>query len=206
MVQTLLANTLTLRDLRQQFGLQPAADPNFFQEWNSELPTLSELEKQELDRIQQGYLNLAEDPPLLEKTVQLAILGPLLLVGDFYFSPFRIKQESVEITTEDDETTIWGQLDILLLKEHFWLMVIESKRFNLFLEAGLSQLLAYLLANPHPTRPCFGMVTTGSTFTFVKLVQDRTPKYALSREFNLRNPGNELYPVLQILKKIAEMT
>lgn len=207
MVQTLLASNVTLRDLRQQFGLQPAADPNFFPEWASELPALSATEKLELDRIQQGYLNLAEDPPLLEKTVQLAILGPLLLVGGFYLPPFRIKlEQSVEITAEDEETVIRGQLDILLLKEEFWLMVIESKHFSFSVEAGLSQLLSYMLATPHPNRPCFGMVSTGGTFTFIKLVQERTPQYAISREFTMRNPGNELYQVLQILKKIAEIT
>lgn len=203
MVQALPANTVTLRDLRQQFGLQPAADPNFFPEWRSELPPLSDLEKQELDRIRQGYLNLAEDPPLLEKTVQMAILGPLLLVGGFYLPPFRLKLEhSIEISAEDEGTIIRGQLDVLLLQEQFWLMVIESKRFNFSIEEGLPQLLAYMLASPSADRPCFGMITTGGTFNFLKLVKGSPSQYSISRVFAMRTPGNELYPVLQILKKL----
>ena len=48
-------------------------------------------------------------------------------------------------------------------------MIIESKRVIYSVEAGLPQLLAYLMANPHQNQPNYGMLTNGSEFLFVKL-------------------------------------
>ncbi|HIE02939.1 MAG TPA: restriction endonuclease subunit R, partial [Thiotrichaceae bacterium] len=72
------------------------------------------------------------------------------------------------------------------------------------IEAGLAQILAYMLANEHQEKPCFGMITTGGSFVFIKLVKGESPQYALSRIFELRNPGNELYTVLGVLKKLEQ--
>ena len=62
-----------------------------------------------------------------------------------------------------------------------------------------------MLASPHPERPCFGMITTGGSFIFVKLVRGEVNHYALSKGFLVRNPGNELYEVLRILKRISQL-
>ncbi|MBE9099404.1 hypothetical protein [Vacuolonema iberomarrocanum] len=111
MVQTLLTSPVTLRDLRQQVGLQPTATPNDFSKWRAERPIDFDLEMQKLARNQQGV-------SLLRKVYR------------------------------------------------FW------------------------------QRP------SSEPFTFVKLMGDRAPQYAVSCEFALRNPDNELYTVLQILKKL----
>jgi len=37
-------------------------------------------------------------------------------------------------------------------------------------EAGLAQILSYMLGNPAPDQPCFGMIATGGSFIFLKLV------------------------------------
>lgn len=50
----------------------------------------------------------------------------------------------------------------------------------------------------------FGLLTNGSSFRFVKLVPQPTPQYALSRVFDLFNPGHDLYEVLRILKYLGE--
>jgi len=206
MVETLLAKDVTLHDLRQQFGLRRSPDPNFFSEWQSNLPLISQPEKQLLDRVKQGYLNLVEYPPLLEKPIQIAILGPLLFLAGFFLPPFHIRAEqSTEIITEDEGTLIRGQLDLLLLKEQFWVMAIESKKFSYSIEAGLSQLLAYMLATPHPEKPGFGLIVTGGTFMFVKLIKGGVSEYGVSNEFALRNQGNDLYPVFQILKQLGSL-
>jgi hypothetical protein len=206
MVQTLQAKNVTLRDLIEKFQMQLVQDEQFFPEWQNGLPDLSDFEKQFLDKVKAGYFNLVTDPPVLEKPVQLAIVAPILFLADFYLPPFQIKAEtSIEISEEDEGVIIRGSLDVLVLKEQLWLLVIESKRASLSLEIGLAQLLAYMMATPHPEKPCFGMLTNGGSFTFVKLVKNQVYQYATSRFFELRNPGNELYDVLKILKQISQL-
>lgn len=101
MVQTIPARTVDLRYLIENFGLQRIRDPQFFSEWQEDLPELTSLEKQQLDRIQAGFFNLIEYPPLLENVVQLSILSPLLFVAGFYLPPFQIKAEqSVQIQSD----------------------------------------------------------------------------------------------------------
>lgn len=129
MVETLQAKDVTLRDLMDNFKLQLVQDEQFFLEWQEDLPSLTKFEKDSLDRVREGYFNLITDPPLIEKTIQLAVLSPLFFLAGFYLPPFQIKAEkSIEITAEDEGTIVRGQIDILLIKEQFWVMAIESKR------------------------------------------------------------------------------
>ncbi|MBI1928214.1 restriction endonuclease subunit R, partial [Candidatus Poribacteria bacterium] len=72
-------------------------------------------------------------------------------------------------------------------------------------EAGLAQLLSYMLANPHQNHLNLGLITTGGSFVFVKLIAGNVPQYALSRIFELRNPGNDLYAVLSVLKQFRQL-
>ncbi|MEQ8959520.1 MAG: hypothetical protein RLP02_16630 [Coleofasciculus sp. C2-GNP5-27] len=60
-----------------------------------------------------------------------------------------------------------------------------------------------MLANLDREQPSFGMITTGGSFIFLKLVPGESPQYRLSRLFSLLNPGNDLYTVLRILKQLA---
>ena len=55
---------LTLRDLKEKFHLQTSGDPNFFLEWQQNLPVISEWEHQRLDRIYAIYANFNEDSVL----------------------------------------------------------------------------------------------------------------------------------------------
>jgi hypothetical protein len=207
MVQTIQAKDITLKELRTIFNLKRVEDEQFFREWQDNLPEINELEKQQLDRVKANYFNLIEYPPLLENTVKMVVLSPLLDLADFYLSPFHVKSEkSVEISEEDEGVIIKGQIDVLVLREQLWLMVIESKKAAFSIEEGLAQILAYMLASPHPQKPCFGMITTGGSFIFVKLVQGETPQYATSGVFELRNPGNDLYKVLSILKQLGRLS
>jgi hypothetical protein len=84
-------------------------------------------------------------------------------------------------------------------------MVIECKQAAFSIEAGLAQILAYILANPYLNQPTVGMITTGGSFVFIKLNQGTQPQYATSKSFELRNPDNELYDVLRILKRITDI-
>ena len=204
MVQTIQAEEVTLQQLIILYGLQWVEGEQFFPEWQDELPELTDLEKQLLDQIKAGYLNLRNYPPLLENTVNTVILSPLLFIGKFYLPPFHIKLEkSVEIATEDGGTIIRGRIDFLLL-EQFWVTVIESKQVAYSVEAGLDQILGYMLATPHPQKPVFGMITSGGSFIFIKLIKGNPPQYATSDIFDIRNRGNELYSVLSILKRLVK--
>ena len=206
MVQTLPAREITLHELREKFGLQLVEDEQFFREWQDDLPEITEAEKQRLDRVKASYSNLLEDPPLLENTVKMVVLSPLLDLAGFYLPPFRIKSEkSIEISLEDEGIIIKGQIDVLVVYDQFWVVVIESKQASFSLEVGRSQLLSYMLANPHPDRPTYGLILNGSNFRFLKLVKGERYQYAVSRMFDLFNLGNDLYQVLRVLKLLAQL-
>lgn len=204
MVQTLQAQTIDLRYLKDNFKLQRVREPDFFREWQENLPQLTDSEKEQLDKIQQGYFNLIEYPTLLENVVKLSIISPLLFIAGFYLPPFHIKAEkSIAIYAQDEQVKIEGRIDILILREKLWATLIDSKQLAFSLEEGLPQLLVYMLSDPEPKTPTFGMISNGVNFRFVKLVYNEIPQYALSDEFIIDNQNNELYNVLQILKKLA---
>ncbi|MEQ8467236.1 restriction endonuclease subunit R [Coleofasciculus sp. E1-EBD-02] len=205
MVQIIQAQDIDLRYLIENYRLQLVEDNQFFPEWQENLPDLSDSKKQQLDKVKAGYLNLLNYPPLLEDVVRMAVLDPILFIGDFYLAPFYVKSEqSIDIIEEDDGVIIRGRIDTLVLKNQLWVMVIESKRASYSIEAGLAQMLAYMLGNPNPEKPSYGMITSGGTFIFVKCVQEDYPKYATSNLLATRNPG-DLYSVLKILKRLSQI-
>ena len=206
MVQTIQAKDVDLRYLITNFGIQFVEDEQFFREWQDDLSEITDLEKQLLDKVKAGYLNLLNYPPLLEDVVRMAVLDPILFICDFYLSPFYVKSEQpIDIAEKDDDIIIKGRIDTLVLKDQFWVMVIESKQAAFSIEEGLAQILAYMLGNPNPDQPSFGMITTGGSFVFIKLVKGAIPQYATSRVFITRNPGNELYSVFRILKRLSQI-
>jgi hypothetical protein len=206
MVQILQAKEITLRDLIVKFGIQLVEDEQFFWEWQDNLPILTPFDSQLLDKVKSGFVNLLNYPPLLEDVVRMAVLDPILFIGDFYLAPFYVKsEESVDIISDDEGVIVKGKIDTLVLKDQLWVMVVESKKAAFSIEEGLAQILAYMLGNPYPEKPSFGMITTGGSFVFVKLVKGEVPQYALSKVFITRNPGNELYEVLRILKRLSQL-
>lgn len=208
MTQTLQASVIPIDELEFRFNLVEVEDDQFFREWQDNLPEITDIEKQMLDKVRTGYFNLLKHPPLLENSIRMAVIAPLLFFADFYLHPHHIKAEkSVDISTEDEGVIVEGRIDALVLKQQFWVTVIESKRASYSVEAGLSQMLAYMLANPHPDKPSFGMISNGGSFLFAKLVKGETPQYATSSQFSLRRKaGNDLYSVLSILKRLGQLT
>ncbi|MGB6015061.1 MAG: restriction endonuclease subunit R, partial [Nodosilinea sp.] len=101
MVQTIAANTVTLRDLKQALGLQQSLDSAFFSEWQQDMPALGEAEQHLLDRVKANFAALMEDPPMLENSVKMVVLSPLLDLAGFYRRPFRIETEaSIDLKLE----------------------------------------------------------------------------------------------------------
>lgn len=206
MTQTIQAKDIDLRYLIENFSIQLVLDDSFFPEWQENLLEINDLDKQLLDKVKMGYLNLLNYPPLLEDVVRMAIVDPLLFIGDFYLAPFYVKsEESIDIAVPDEDVIIKGRMDTLVLKEQLWVMIIESKRASFSIEEGLAQILAYMLGNLSTDKSNFGMIATGSEFIFVKLVKGNPSCYALSKGFLMRNPGNELYDVLTILKRLTQL-
>lgn len=204
MVQAIPATDVTLRELKQTFALKQSQDLDFFPEWRELFDAPNEVEKTFLDRVKSNFLELMEEPPMLENSVKMVVLAPLLDLGGFYRRPFRIETEtSTNIQMQDDGVVIRGRIDVLVLQQRLWILVIESKRSDFAVTRAVPQALAYMLSNPEMKQPTFGMITNGNEFLFLKLSHQPSVEYANSKLFSLINPGNELYRVLQVLKQLG---
>jgi predicted type IV restriction endonuclease len=201
MVQAIAAKDVTLKELKQSFGIEISQDPTFFTEWLNGFNPLRDEDHHLLDRVKANFLELMEDPPMLENTVKMVVLAPLLDLAGFYHKPFRIETEtSVALEMKDEGAIIRGRIDVLVIKNRLWLLVIESKRSDFAVTRAIPQALAYMLSNSETVQPTFGMITNGNEFLFLKTSQN---EYANSRLFSLLNPNNELYEVLQVLKHLG---
>ncbi|QLE50100.1 type I restriction enzyme HsdR N-terminal domain-containing protein [Nostoc sp. C057] len=196
----------TLQDAENRFGFVRVEDEQFFPEWYEGLSEITEAEKASVDVVRRRYLYHRTGGDLLEGTVILLLVSPILALSGFYDPPFRIKAESsVELVLDDGEEILRGRIDVLVLQDQLWLMVLESKKTTLSVWAAVPQALAYMMANPNPSKPVFGMVTNGDDILFVKVTQTTTPQYDLSRVFAPFTSARELYAVLQILKRIGQL-
>ncbi len=200
------AKDITLHELEAKFNLSLNQNREFFPEWQSEALTISIEEGILLDLAKSAYLNLIKYSSMPENAVQLAVVSPLLHLSGLLLPPFHLKTEaSIAVTAPNDELTIEGKIDILVIEQNFWVLVIESKRAEFSLKVGLAQILAYMLSNPVAEKPCFGLITNGGSYLFLKLSQEISPTYGISKVFDLLNPGNDLYDVLSILKNIKQL-
>ena len=119
----------TLAEAERRFGLSRAEDDLFFSEWQTALPKLSQAEQSALDQLRQRYLYQRSEGQLLEGTVTLLLASPLLAIGGFYDPPFLVKaEESIQVYLEDSEETLQGRMDVLVIKERIWVVVLESKK------------------------------------------------------------------------------
>ena len=85
-------------------------------------------------------------------------------------------------------------------------MAIGTKLVSFsIIEAGLAQILAYMLANPNPEKPNYGMIATSGSFIFVKLVKGESPRYSTSDLLGISLRTNNLHDVLRILKGLSQI-
>lgn len=197
---------LTMHALKQDFPLKRTDDPDFFFEWQTSLPELSEFEEARLAHIRAIYKNF-EERSVLESTVSLTVVSPLLDTAGLFLAPFYIETEkSVEVVSRDGKVTIRGRLDIAIIRDLIWILTIESKKAGFSLIVGIPQVLAYMLAAPAPQKQLYGMVTNGRNFIFIKLdrTSEREPTYAQSKEFIL-SQDDDLEQILKIIKRLADI-
>ncbi|BAZ29381.1 hypothetical protein NIES4074_18260 [Cylindrospermum sp. NIES-4074] len=205
MVQTIPARDISLQELEEKFGLQLAEDAQFFTELSDNLPPLTDTEKQSLNRVKSNYLNLTKRRIMSEEAVKMVVLSPLLDLAGFYQPPFTIETEtSIEISAEDDGAIVKGNIDVLVIQKRLWVIVIESKSTKFDVTIALPQALAYMLANPNPINPTFGLIVNGREFIFVKLNQQKQPQYARSYALSIER-DSELYQVLSVLKRLGQL-
>ena len=208
MVQLLrISEETSLEGLERDFQLQRNDDRDFFREWRQELVNLSQRDRDALKRITEFYKNISRKSVVSENIVKMAILSPLLDLAGFYSSQFAIAdEESITVSAIDGETIYRGRIDILVIQQSLWILVIESKSSSFSLHKALPQALAYMLASPNPAKTTFGLITNGSEYRFVKLdATGNAPIYATSSLFSIFPPDDDLPTVLQILRRLAQI-
>jgi hypothetical protein len=97
----------SLSDLQTRCNLHQAEDENFFNEWLTDLPQLNPQEQSGITRIKRRYDYHRVDGLLLEGTINLLVVSPLLELAGFLDSPYRIRSPyGINLEIEEPETTI----------------------------------------------------------------------------------------------------
>jgi hypothetical protein len=87
-----------------------------------------------IEEIKQEYFHLSQYD-LLEPAVKLIVLSPLLRLAEFYRPPFYIDTEkTVEVRSQNGESLVKRQIDILIFYPEFWVVVVEAKRTHLIVQ------------------------------------------------------------------------
>lgn len=195
----------TFRQVQEKLGLALTEDSQFFTEWLAETSGLSQAEQARLEQVRHNYLYQISDGILVEETIKMVVLSPLLELAGFYQSPYKFKTEvSVEIEAEgDNEEILRGRIDALVLQGKLWIVLIESKKSTFDLELAIPQTLVYMAAHPEPAQPLYGMVTNGSSYLFIKMLGKQ---YGISDLFATRSQyRNNICEVLRILKHLGRL-
>jgi hypothetical protein len=196
----------SLNDLSDRLNLRQADSDNFFSEWKKNLPALTDMEAAGVAKLKQRYDYQRMDGLLLEGTIQVAVVSPLLELAGFLDAPYRMHSPyGITLELDDSEEILRGFIDMLVIQHKLWILVVESKRTSISVLAAIPQLLAYMLASPNgqSAKPSYGLATNGDEFVFLKLTHDDAPQYDVSRTFSLFPRQHELSKVLQILKRLG---
>lgn len=208
MIQTYpISKTITtLAVLKQKFNLSATDSDQFFNEWQQDLPDLTTQEKETLEQIKRRFERHRERSPLAEGVINQLLISPLLTLAGLYDEPFYVTTEaSVELEIEEEEEILRGRIDTLIIAQQLWVLIIESKSTIAF-PVALPQIMTYMMANPNPQIPVYGLIGNGDEFMFIKMLTQGVPQYDFSNIFSLLLPRrNQLEDILQILKQIAKI-
>jgi hypothetical protein len=142
---------------------------------------------------------------MLEEMVKMVVVSLILDIAGLYQPPFySVAEKSVKVSVKDENLMIRGKIDVLVMQDRFWILVIESKQAGVSLQKGIAQAIAYMLATPNQQKDVYGMITNGSNFIFLKLSWLDKPIYGISDEYTLMRHDNDLYQILQTLKTIGK--
>ncbi|MEB3229579.1 MAG: type I restriction endonuclease subunit R [Leptolyngbyaceae bacterium] len=201
-----------LNDAHRILQVRPTLDANFFPEWIGPFPELTVAEMEVCDRLRTRYQHYQAAGAITESTVNLMMIGPILEMLHLYDPPYLIKGEKyVKIEIEDRDQILEGLIDILVLEEQLWFIVLETKRYGFSVMQALPQTLTYMMANSDSknsdsNNTLYGLITTGEDYLFVKLNHQRR-EYDLSDKMTLSTRrNNQFHTVIQILKHLIRTT
>ena len=188
------------------FQLQPAPNPDFFPEWQGPFPELSLAEIEVCDRLRTRYRYYQAEGAITESTVNLIMIAPLLELLGLYDPPHLIRGEKyIKIEIEDGDQILEGLIDILVVRDSLWLILLETKRYGFSVMQALPQTLTYMMSNPRDKTVSYGLITTGEDYLFIKLDPQKR-FYDLSDKFTLSTRySNQLYTVTQIFKQLVRL-
>ena len=127
-VLTITESINTLGQIEEKLGIMLSDDPGFFPEWLNLPATLSDSDRTRLDRIRQNYLYQSTDGFLLEETIKMVLLSPLLELAGFYQAPYKFRTEvSVEVSAiGDNDEVLRGRIDALVLQNRLMICRLET--------------------------------------------------------------------------------
>lgn len=74
---------------------------------------------------------------------------------------FEIRaEETIAFEVSDRDEMLRGRMDTLIIRDGFWVLVLEAKR-TAMVALAVPQALAYMMASPHPELPVYGLVSNG---------------------------------------------
>ena len=150
MTSVAISETITtIAEAEKRFNLYRSPSNNFFTEWTSSLSKISDRDQTDIDTLWNRYIYHRSGGHLLENTVMLLLVSPLLTIAGFYAPPFPIKaEESVRITVSDSEEILQGRIDLLILCDRLWVIVLESKKTMLSVWCAVPKLFAMQWLTP----------------------------------------------------------
>ncbi|MEL6129028.1 MAG: type I restriction endonuclease subunit R [Cyanobacteria bacterium J06627_3] len=203
MTQTLaVTKAITnLNEAHQRLNLHPTNQADFFFEWQGKLPDLYQEETDTLDRLKARYRYYQADGAITESTVDFILVSPSLELLGLCDPPYKLRGEKyISIEIENGDTLLKGLIDVLVVQDSFWIVLLETKRYGFSVMQALPQTLAYLASAN--TAQAFGLITTGEDFLFVK-ADLQTREYDVSDKFTLSTRReNQLCQVAQIMKQL----
>ena len=192
-----------LNKVHSALQLQPNHDPAFFSEWTAPFPELTLSEIEVCDRLRTRYQYYQAEGAITESTVNLIMVAPILELLKLNDPPYLIKGEKyIKIEIEERDQVLDGLIDILVMQNRLWFILLETKRYGFSVMQALPQTLTYMMSNPNNRDPSYGLITTGEDYLFVKL-NPQTREYDVSDKLTLSTRrDNQLYKVIQILKHL----
>lgn len=195
-----------LNEAHNTFQLQPTPSSTFFPEWLGPFPDLTLKEVEVCDRLRTRYQYYQAEGAITESTVNLIMVAPILELLGLHDPPYLIKGEKyIKIEIEDKDQVLDGLIDILVMQNRLWFILLETKRYGFSVMQALPQTLIYMMSNPGNGDVSYGLITTGEDYLFVKL-DPQTREYDVSDKFTLSTRrDNQLYIVIQILKRLISL-
>ncbi|MEP1079486.1 type I restriction endonuclease subunit R [Leptolyngbya sp. PL-A3] len=158
------------------------------------------------DRLRTRYQYYQAEGAITESTVNLIMVAPILELLGLYDPPYLMKGEKyVSIEIEDKDQILDGLIDVLVLQNRLWFILLETKRYGFSVMQALPQTLSYMIANPEDGNASYGLITTVEDYLFVKL-NPQTREYNISDKFTLSTRrDNQFHTVIQILKQLISL-